>query len=221
VKVPAPAGRRSPRRPRLVGISGVDGSGKTSLAARCVRHCEAAGGRPVAVYVYGCVVCRRWGGRPLSGTGAATGGTGRLVAVARTLHAHLDAGEMTLRLVGAVLTSGWRGGASPVITDRSPLDGLVKHDPPPGSLVARWYLGVARRYDALLWLDGDCETLAARDREHTAVQLADARAGFGRWSARLPNVTRIDTTGAAASDVARLACASLPGGAGGRPAPPA
>jgi hypothetical protein len=203
-------GRRSRRRPRLVGISGVDGSGKTSLAGRCLHQSEAAGGRPVAVYVYGCVVCRRWRSRPhRSGGGAAAVGARRLPGLARTLHAHVDAGEMTVRLLGALLTSRWRGPASPVITDRSPLDGLVKHDPPPGSLAARWYLRLARRYDALLWLDGDCETLALRDREHSADQLGEAQAGFRRWSARLPNVTRIDTTNTAPSEVARVACRSL------------
>jgi hypothetical protein len=209
---PATAARRARRRPRLVGVSGVDGSGKTSLVAHCVRQLEASGGRPVAVHVYGCVVCRRWTGVALSGAASGTrGGPRGLGAVARTLHAHVDAAEMTLRLWVAALTSRWRGGASPVVTDRSPLDALVKHDPPPGSLAARWYLALGRRYDALVWLDGDPDTLAGRDREHTAEQLAEARAGFGTWSARLPAVTRIDTTSVAPSDVARLACGPLSG----------
>ncbi len=201
-------------RTRLVGVSGVDGSGKSSLVAGFVRH-HPGGERPVALHVYGCVLCRRWTGRPPLSTASAAGrGGGVLARCARTLHSHVDAGEMTVRLLAAVLRSRWGGGARPVVTDRSPLDGLVKHDPPHGSLAARWYLAVARRYDTLLWLDGDCATLAARDREHSPQQLAEAQAGFDRWSALLTNVVRIDTTGSTASEVARLASGSL---AGGRP----
>jgi hypothetical protein len=209
VRRPAGTVARSGRRLRLVGISGVDGSGKTSLTARCVRQCRAAGGRPVALHLYGCVLCRRWSGPPPLSPATAAGGARRLVAAARTLHACLDAGEMTLRLLGAVVTATWRGGACPIITDRSPLDALVKHDPPPRSLAGRWYLGVASRYDTLLWLDGNCETLAERDREHTAEQLAEAQAGFGRWTAGLGNVVWMDTTGIAPSELARLVCGSL------------
>ena len=208
-------------RAGLVGISGVDGSGKTTLAAGCLRRHEA-GERPAALYLYGCVICRRWTGRPAHAGAAVTGGGARrlLAAGVRRIHAHVDAGEMTLRLLGAVLLSRFGGGGRTIITDRSPLDGLVKHDPPPRSIAARWYLAAARRYDALLWLDGDCAALAARDGEHTAAQLAAAQAGFRAWSARLPNVTRIDTTAATPSEVLRLACGSLTRSPSDRGSPP-
>ena len=192
------------RRPTLIGVSGVDGSGKSSLVRSLVQHYRGAGDDPGRLYLYGCLVCRRWGRRSLSSaSGNEHGVSRRAMSLIQSLHAHLDAGEMSARLAVAVLPNLWRQGPRLIITDRSPLDGLVKHDPPPSSLVARWYVGIAQRYSTLLWLDGEAATLAARDGEHTEQQLAAAQNGFRKWSTRLPNVVRIDTTGTPLSEITR------------------
>ena len=122
----------------------------------------------------------------------------------RSLHALLDAAEMTTRLLAGVLLAR-AAGKELVITDRTPLDALVKHDPSPRSVAGRWYLALARRYRTLLWLDADPPILAVRDREHPASELAAARARFASWARRLPNVRRLETGAAAPAEVCEQA----------------
>jgi hypothetical protein len=143
---------------------------------------------------------------------AGLAGEGRLGGLAgrrlRRLHAVVDATEMTLRLVVATSLVRAVGGAL-VITDRTPLDALVKHDPHPRSLARRWYLGLAARYGTVLWLDADAATLAARDAEHSAADLAAVRARYWAWARRLPNAVRLDTGASAPAGVCEAALERL------------
>ncbi|MEP7105923.1 MAG: hypothetical protein ABI838_08760 [Chloroflexota bacterium] len=99
---------------------------------------------------------------------------------------------MTARLLAAVLLARLAGHRL-VVTDRTPLDALVKHDPRPWSVAGRLYLALARRYRAMLWLDADPAILSARDGEHLPAELAIARTRFGFWARRLPNTVRLQT----------------------------
>jgi ribosomal protein S11 len=185
----------------LIGVAGPDGSGKSTLASGLVGK-QARGARPArALYLYGCVVCRRWRGSPLSAGLVAETRPSRTVAGGlRSVHALVDAGEMTVRLLAARLLVG-AGGGHAVITDRTPLDALVKHDPGPRSLAGLWYLRLARAYQTVLWLDADAAVLAQRDREHTRAELADLRARFAIWARQLPNVVRVETAAGAAAGI--------------------
>jgi len=110
----------------------------------------------------------------------------------RSLHALVDAAEMTARLVVAMVFA-FVVRRELVVTDRTPLDALVKHDPAPRSVAGRWYLALAHRYRTLLWLDADTTTLFVRDREHPPAELAAARARFAGWALWLPNAVRLES----------------------------
>jgi hypothetical protein len=179
--------------PMLVGVAGPDGSGKSTLAAGIARS-RARGARagPV-VYLYGCAVCRRWPGRPVSaGLEIEPRPAGLLRRRLRSLHALVDAAEMTARLLAAIVFARVVG-RDLVVTDRTPLDALVKHDLGTKSVAGRWFLALARRYQTVLWLDADPATLFARDGEHAPGELAASRMRFASWAQRLPNAVRLET----------------------------
>jgi energy-coupling factor transporter ATP-binding protein EcfA2 len=188
--------------PRLVGVAGPDGSGKSTLAVGLARARPPGAPAAPTLYLYGCVVCRHWRGHPLHAAAPAVDGqpAGLIQNWLRSFHALLDATEMTTRLVAGVWLAR-AAGRRLVITDRTPLDALVKHDPCPRSLTGRWYLALARSYRALLWLDADSAILAARDGEHPASELAAIRARFSIWARRLPNVVRLETGASAPAEV--------------------
>src|SRR5205807_4685457 len=167
-----------------------------------------AGGNGLALYLYGCAVCRRWTGRPLSSPARSVEDhhAARVRRLLRSSHALLDAAEMTVRLLAGV-SRARVARRDLVITDRTPLDALVKHDPPPRSLAGRWYLALARGYRTLLWLDASPAVLAARDGEHPMSELAALRDGFARWAQMLPNVVRLDTGAATPADLRERALA--------------
>jgi hypothetical protein len=173
------------RRPQMIALSGPDGSGKSTVATAI-----AARPRTRAIYLYGCVFCRRWRGRPLTQreAGAENGAGLRVLGAA---HAFIDATEMTFRLLLAQL--GARAQSTQLlVSDRGPLDALVKHNPTQDSLPARWYLALARRYSSVVWLDGDPELIAGRDGEHSVEALSAARKRFEHWAQRAGNVDRLE-----------------------------
>ncbi|MGI5144400.1 glycosyltransferase [Streptomyces sp. CA-106110] len=186
------------RRPILVAVSGPDGAGKSSLVDRMTPVLRDLGLHPVTAYCYGCVLCRRFPAfqqtrQPASGRG----GWRRFSRVRSSVdraHSLVDAAELAVRLTEAGLRARIRGRGRPtvVVTDRGPLDALVKFDPAPASPVATLFTRLADRYDAALLLDVAPEVLAARDREHTVDQLADYRHRYRRWGQRLPSVVRLD-----------------------------
>jgi hypothetical protein len=164
----------------------------------------ADGARVRTAYGYGCVLCRRVdrpsgvpgatvreaahnGHLPSARTTVRGGdrtGRARLGRAVRTLHGHLDALELEIKLILLRLRARRSPDASWVLlTDRGPLDGLAKHDPPPGSRLARRYLRVAAAYDALVVLDAPAHVLAARDGEHSGEELELWRALFACWAA--------------------------------------
>jgi hypothetical protein len=214
--------------PTVVGLSGPDGAGKSSVLADLTAALGREGLVPARPHLYGCLLCRRLPATPAGSlTSAPVGGRrgGRLAALARRGHALVDAAELAVRLelARARARAQRRGAAALVVTDRGPLDGLAKHDPPAGSLAGRWYRRSAGRYQVIVWLDAPAEVLAGRDREHDPAELAAWRGRFDRWAGRLDNVVRVDTATRAPGTVARavrdqLAVRSLirggPGGSG-------
>jgi hypothetical protein len=100
-------------------------------------------------------------------------------------HAVVDATELLVRLFLAA-----RRRPAVLLTDRSPLDGLVKHASfaGPGTVAGRLYRLAARRYRRIALLDAPAAVLAARDREHDEQTLEQLRQRFREAAAELPNV---------------------------------
>jgi thymidylate kinase len=193
----------------VVGLSGPDGAGKSTALGLLLRSLADEGAESVSVYLYGCLFCRRIS-RPLRRTGE--GGRSRLASFVLGTHALVDAFELWTRLslakTRARLLVARGTDTNIVLSDRSPLDGLAKHDPRGGSLVDRAFGRLARSYDLIAWLDAPPDLLAARDKEHAPSEFERQREAFTRWANLLPNVARIDASArpdAIASRIKRLA----------------
>ncbi|MFF9197774.1 glycosyltransferase [Streptomyces sp. NPDC014779] len=217
---PPDTGREAgPRPPLLVAVSGPDHTGKSSLVRALAGLLRQRGFAVATVHCYGCVLCRmfpvpprvREEGEP-GGTGA--GGRGRRTARPerrgpwfRRAHAHLDAGELGLRIALArrAVSLVARGRPVVVLTDRGPLDGLVKFGLPADRGAARRYVRIAGRYDLTLLPETLPGTLAGRGWESGAGSPAAWWARHLGWAARLPRVVRIDGE----EPPARLAGAAL------------
>jgi hypothetical protein len=214
----------------VVGVSGPDGAGKTAAVDQVRQAFAADGIRTRLGHCYGCVLCRRLD-RPTGVAGAARArvlqpptrarraGTaaGWLGQALRVLHGHLDATELALRLlVLRFATTRYRAAA--LVTDRGPLDGLAKHDPPPGSRLARRYLRLADRYGVTLLLDAPPEVLARRDGEHDAEELEHWRRLYRYWARRATGtgheVVVVDTATSGPELVARELVGALAAGTG-------
>jgi hypothetical protein len=105
----------------------------------------------------------------------------RFSRLLHTLHGHVDAYELALRLM-LLRLAALVSTPAVVVTDRGPLDGLAKHDPRPGSLLARHYLRLASRYDLTVRLDAAADVLAQRDGEHGPDELEGWRVLYRRWA---------------------------------------
>lgn len=174
----------------LIGLSGPDGAGKTTLAAELASAAERAGRRATILHVYGCIFCRWFAGT--GGTAAARAQSHPVeasVSAAGAVHALVESLEFGLRLDRA---SARLGRAGVLIADRTPLDALVKHDPGPGSRTAFRFARQLALFDRVFWLDAPAEVLAERDHEHDVATLDAARARFAAWAERLPGIERLN-----------------------------
>ncbi|MFF9208772.1 MULTISPECIES: glycosyltransferase [unclassified Streptomyces] len=216
----AAAGRRPWRRrprpvgPLLVAVSGPDGTGKSTLVRQAVSALRGHGYTVARTYCYGCVLCRRYPGRPRSLRNA--GPVPRPERRIDALHARVDAAETALRLAVARLLTALRGRRPAVIlSDRGPLDSLAKFDPPAGSRTAALFERLARAYDLtlLLGVDGDASAAAVEgDRDASAAAVEGDRDGgrdplapYHRWASRHGDVVpfhRWDARAVAGADPA-------------------
>jgi thymidylate kinase len=196
----------------VAGISGPDGAGKSSLVEELECRLVADGIPVVRVYLYGCLVCRNVRRGPLPRSIARRAPS---AGALRTAHGIVDAAELALRLWAARRVAASRARRPSahvaqrrsipgfvVLTDRSPLDGLVKHAPPRGSLVDRVYRRLGRTYDVLLLLDAPALELADRDRDHGPEALAELSARFAQLTVRSKYLVHVDTGGRTLAEVA-------------------
>ncbi|MFF4359262.1 glycosyltransferase [Streptomyces sp. NPDC001604] len=189
------------RRPLLVCVTGPDGAGKTSLAERVTTELRSHGYAVENRYCYGCVVCRRLPRRVRFRFTASAGEHRSIVTRVGTwagrLHGWVDAAELAVRLAAAGVRArlSARGRPTAVVTDRGPLDGLVKFDPAPGSGLAAAFTRLSREPQVTLLLDAEPEVLAERDGEYATGPLADLRDCYRRWATRLPYVHMVDAAG--------------------------
>jgi predicted ATPase len=194
-------------RVRIIGISGPDGAGKSSLTLELEARANRRGTCVGRTSLYGCVFCRRArGGAELAPSARVNEGLGRRGF--RLVHGLTDATELAIRLWVARWRVARRCGprrTGVLFTDRSPLDGLVKHEPRRGSIVERAYVRLARSYDALLELEAPTPVLHARDAEHDAGMLAVQAARHARVRELLPYIEAIATGGRSTPEVADAA----------------
>jgi hypothetical protein len=169
------------------------------------------------VYLYGCVACRNVGVPGFLRRTVSSPGT---VALERPdsadrvrssrwqrLHAAIDTVELSLRLHLACRRAGRTARQERcdvlVLTDRTPLDALVKHDLPEHSWTAQRLQTLGGRYAAIALLDAGSDVLAARDGEHAAAGLERARDTYRRRSGRMAGVRTVSTQATSSDGLAR------------------
>jgi glycosyltransferase involved in cell wall biosynthesis len=125
----------------------------------------------------------------------------------------VDAAELALRLANATTWARLTGRGRPtaVVTDRGPLDGLVKFDPAPRSGLAAVFTWLSRAYRLTLLLDAEPAVLVERDGESAIGPLTDLRDHYRRWASLSRSVTVVDAgappAAVAAEAVARVLAA--------------
>ncbi|MFF7777180.1 glycosyltransferase [Streptomyces tanashiensis] len=230
------------RGPLLVAVSGPDGAGKSSLVRRLATLLRERGVTVVSTHCYGCFLCRWFPVPPRVREPGEPGGDEwarrasdpeRRGSRLRRAHAFLDAGELAARIAGARLLVRARahGGQAVVVTDRGPLDGLVKFDLPAASGASSVFRRIADGYGLTLLLETGAETLRGRGWEEVAGPPTVWWARYRSWSRRLPRIIRLDgerapslVAGAALERILdevrerdRASAVPAPGAAGNRP----
>ncbi|WP_210587747.1 glycosyltransferase [Streptomyces sp. GESEQ-35] len=185
------------RGPLLVAVSGPDGSGKTQLVGRIATALRERGFSVATAHCYGCVLCRRFSDPPQVREGEwarRRHDDPRVGSWFRRAHALLDLTELAVRVLALRLLVRVmaRGRPMAVVTDRGPLDGLTKFGPVPGSLIARYFTRLARRYHTTLLMEVSPSTLLARGWDPAAGPPAVWWARFLKWARRLPSVTPVN-----------------------------
>ncbi|MFE2554912.1 glycosyltransferase [Streptomyces sp. NPDC059352] len=186
----------------LVAVSGPDDAGRSSLVRRLAALLGERGLPVVTTHGYGCFLCRRFPvpppvreeGEPGEGRARRASDPERQGSRPRRAHTFLDATELRFRIAAARLRASARarGGPAVVVTDRGPLDGLAKFDPPPGDPAADAFRRIAGRYGLTLLVDTGLDTPRGRGREKAAGSSAARWGRYRAWSVRLPRVARID-----------------------------
>ncbi|MFJ9723878.1 glycosyltransferase [Streptomyces sp. NPDC101209] len=191
----------------LVAVSGPDDSGKTTLVGQVVDTLRQKGCSVTRTYCYGCVMCRRFPGRPRSGRPASPSAQGGTWFDA--LHARIDASETALRLAGARGRAAVRRLAlrrpCVILTDRGPLDSLAKFDPPPGSRTAALFRRLAGAYDLTLLLESHAGEKPADDAADGNDPGRHWQERYRRWARSWSDLVGLDargTTPALAADAA-------------------
>ncbi|MFJ3903921.1 glycosyltransferase family 4 protein [Streptomyces sp. NPDC090025] len=221
--------RPRPRTGLLVAVSGPDHTGKSSLVRALAALLRRRGFAVATVHCYGCVLCRWFPVPPRVRDAGEPGGPGRRATRPerrgswfRRAHGLLDAGELALRLrvarLGLAVVA--RGRPSVLLTDRGPLDGLVKFDLPPGHGAARRFAALAGRYDLTLLPETRPGTLTGRGWERRTGSPAVWWARHRDWAARLPRVVRLDGERPPAELAERALAQVLGAGPGPVPEPP-
>lgn len=200
---------------RLIGFSGPDGAGKSSLLAAAAAHAASAGLPVHTIYLYGCLACRNlwvpaWLRRAAGAHGTHTPQRPgeaprprRRPSRLQHLHAHLDTTELGVRLRLARWRAGHRGdGPVVLLADRTPLDALVKHDLPADAPAVRRLHHHLRCFTVIALLDAPGDVLSRRDGEHTAAGLELTRSAYRRWAAAVPAVITLSTQTRAAAQLA-------------------
>ncbi|WP_435613325.1 glycosyltransferase [Streptomyces sp. bgisy159] len=197
----------------LVAVSGPDDSGKTTLVHQVVATLRRRGYTVTRTYCYGCVLCRRFPGRPRSAQPA--GSRSPAGAWFDAVHARIDASEIAARLGAARLRAavrGLTGRPSVILTDRGPLDCLAKFDPSAGSRTAALFSRLAGAYDVTLLLKSAAEADGGADDGREPGRRWQER--YRRWAPAAGGVVPLDalaTTPAAAADTAVRSFASHDG----------
>ncbi|MFE9773609.1 glycosyltransferase [Streptomyces sp. NPDC005931] len=183
-------------KPVLVGVSGPDEVGKTTLVRGLAQILRQRGCAVSTAHCYGCVLCRRLPDRRHSTTRAQPGPAAALLRFLHGAHCLLDAAELRARLAMARLSvRRGRAATTAVITDRGPLDTLAKFDPVPGSSAARRLTRLAGRYDVtLLLLDGP-QARAGYERQSDDPVADGWRLRYRRWERNVPGVKRLAAGG--------------------------
>ncbi|MFI8230260.1 glycosyltransferase [Streptomyces sp. NPDC085900] len=191
----------------LVAVSGPDDSGKTTLVDQVVATLRQRGCTVTRTYCYGCVMCRRFPGRPRSGR--PTGPSSQPGTWFDAVHARVDASETALRLAGARMRATVRRLAlrrpSVILTDRGPLDSLAKFDPPAGSRTAALFRRLAGAYDMTLLLQSHAVEEPAGDAADGREPGRHWQERYRRWARSSADVVGLDaraTTPALAADAA-------------------
>jgi energy-coupling factor transporter ATP-binding protein EcfA2 len=201
----------------VVGFSGPDGSGKSSLLTATAGAADHRGVPVHTTYLYGCVACRNlrlqgplpravwspgtvaleWPGAPSPAQPSRW----------HRIHAAIDTAELAVRLQLACHRAGRTARRAHsdvlVLTDRTPLDTLVKHDPPEGGWITQRLHVLGKRYASIALLDAGSDVLSARDGEHAAAGLERTRDNYRRWSGRMTGVRTVSTQAASAEELAR------------------
>ncbi|MFD0071731.1 glycosyltransferase [Streptomyces sp. NPDC127166] len=197
----------SVRGPLVVAVSGPDDAGTSSLVRRLAVLLRERGVTVLALPCRGCFLCRRL---PVPPRVRDAGEPGRDAWARRATdperrgpwprraHALLDAGLLASRITVARLRARARarGGQAVVLTDRGPLDGLVRFGLPATSRAAAAFRRIADGYGLTLLVETGPGTLRARGREEATGPSARWWDRCRSWSRGLPRVTRLDGGGA-------------------------
>jgi hypothetical protein len=195
------------RKVWVIGVSGADGAGKSTVTHIAAAYAESRGCAVRVIHPYGCLLCRNAAG------GSSTAAHARSSRTS-LVHAWIDAGELGVRLLTGRalvrLARHFRHNAEGLLlTDRSPLDTLVKFNLPLTRLPSRWLVHTANGYDRIMYLHGPAELLASRDGEHAADLISDLQERFARRSLVIATVSQSDINGCEPSDVADALIRSL------------